>query len=146
MNSCEKLEKPSTTEQKLQKPLPTKAFLAFHRFHLSHASDLTFSINAAHKWIAREIWQTCTDWIVINDATQGIIAASSRTGILATFVDARFVLSTFGAAYTFRPTIGWSSNIIGNTRANSMTVYRATNTILAAWRGFAGIRGYNWIV
>lgn len=90
---------------------------------IAEMTSLTFFLfYASHEWISSIANVAATDWIVVHNLTFCILTASTRARVLAFLIDARFILGTFRAQYTFGSTIGRRTNIAWYTRAYCMIV------------------------
>lgn len=67
--------------------------------------------NTSDERIASEWWSTGAYWIVLDNSTFRVRAASSRTWIDAFIVGACLTVWAFGVDYTLGPTVGWVSNV-----------------------------------
>lgn len=106
---------------------------------------LTLLREAAHEGIAAVARTAGADGIVIDDAAERVVAASTRAGVLAALVKTRLVLGALRAAHALGPAVRRRANIVGHTGADCMAIHRTTVAVEAAGRGLAGIFGHNGI-
>lgn len=78
--------------------------------------------QTTEEWITRETRRTAAYWVVIDNLTFGIDAAGTDARIVATLIDARFVLSTISTDHALRSAVWRTTNIICLTRAHGMVV------------------------
>lgn len=83
--------------------------------------------------------EAATNRIVVDNETAGILAAHTRTRVLALLIDARLLLATLGAEYALGPAIRRRTNHIGQTTADGVVVNGAALTVQAARRRMAWV-------
>ena len=108
--------------------------------------DLTFFIYTACEWITSKARHAWTDGIVINHATESIIATCTGTRIFAAFINTRSILWAVRTTHAFRSAIGWSTYITGQARAHRMAILFPAVAIQATGWRFTWIAGYNNII
>lgn len=84
--------------------------------------------------VSGQVIGTRADGYVIDNATNGVNATDSWTGILAFIVDASPVHGTVRVSDTFRSTaVIWITMVFGNAFANGVCAFRMALGIGTAW-------------
>lgn len=104
----------------------------------THSLVLTLRI-ATGKWIARVAALAGTDGRVIHHITVGIEATRAGTRILAAFIDAGQVGRTLRVLSALGATIGSTSNVVGQARADTRLANDATLRVRSTGTGHTGI-------
>jgi hypothetical protein len=89
---------------------------------------------ASCQWISCISRLTSTNGTVLDDLAIGVKTTSSGTRITTFLIYACLIESTFRTDNTFRSTTWWTSDIIGQARANGLAVGFTTLTV-GATRG-----------
>lgn len=104
---------------------------------------LTWNDYTTNKRITSITRRTWTDWIVINDLASCRLSTSWCAWISTFLIDTCTILWTFWTDNTFRSTIWWATDKIGQTWANFMLTHDTTLTIHSAR---ARMAQFNYIV
>lgn len=106
------------------------------------------NLHALHEWISSEAGTARADRQMILNATLGIDAAGSVTGIATLFGNTGAIGGTIGVHHALWSAVGRSSNVVSQAGAGSLISTHATLGIEAARRGLAGIAilgGFLWL-